>query len=181
MSNILTMAEEAHALLCQLIDKHPLKYKTFNEGELLLQQGQHIHDVLWIELGQYSIDHTTLNGRQLSLGNYFAHDRLLGEIEFLTQSPCQFDIKAIESITVKVLPTSLLCEWLQQEPKIALWLSHSLSHNYQTTSSEDYSFIINFGAGAKPNPSKFHNPTTIIMGTEYRYRYYYRQHSSNSN
>ncbi len=130
------MAKEAHALLCQLIKKHPLKYKTFNEGELLLQQGQNIHDVLWIELGQYSIDHTTQNGRQLSLGNYFAHDRLLGEIEFLTQSPCQFDIRAIEPITAKVIPTSLLCEWLQQEPKIALWLSHSLSHNYQTTSSE---------------------------------------------
>ncbi|QYK15012.1 Crp/Fnr family transcriptional regulator [Shewanella rhizosphaerae] len=133
MTTISDLASQGYELFCQLLKKRELKTKRFQPGDYLLKQGQEITELYWVSLGQYSIKHTVKNGRTLSLGLFFADNRLFGEVELLTATKCQFDVCASEMIEAKVIPTSLILELIQKEPKLAIWLSQSLSEKYQDT------------------------------------------------
>lgn len=135
MNKIKELSKHGHALFCQLLEKQELKSKHFQPGDYLLKQGQEICELYWVGMGEYSIDHTAKNGRGLSLGLFFADNRLFGEVEFLTDTKCQFDIRASDILEAKVVPVSLISEFMQQEPMLAIWLSQSLSEKYQDTMS----------------------------------------------
>ncbi|PSU49364.1 Crp/Fnr family transcriptional regulator [Photobacterium frigidiphilum] len=133
MKTLNQLATQGYELLCQLIEKHKLKTKQLQPGDYLLKQGQEITELYWVEMGQYTVGYTANNGRHFSLGLYFADNCLIGEIELLTDTPCQFDVCANEIITAKVVPIYLLTEMMQQTPELAIWLSQSLSMKYQGT------------------------------------------------
>ncbi|MDX1301422.1 Crp/Fnr family transcriptional regulator [Photobacterium sp.] len=113
------------------MERHNLATKIFQPDQYLLRQGQQITELYWVDIGQFSIVYTAQNSRRYSLGLNFVDNHLFGEDEFLTSSPCQFDVQASEVIEAKIIPVFVMTEILQQDPKIAIWLSSSMSERYQ--------------------------------------------------
>jgi len=131
MKLINQITKQGYQLFCQSMEKHNLATKTFQPDQYLLHQGQQITELYWVDIGQFSIVYTAQNARRYSLGLNFVDNHLFGEDEFLTSSPCQFDVQASEVIEAKIIPISIMMEILQQDPKIAIWLSSSMSQRYQ--------------------------------------------------
>jgi hypothetical protein len=132
MNKITALVQQGFEQFCQVITEQPLKTKQFAAGDFLLCQGQEILELYWVEMGQFSIEYTANNSRRFSLGLNFVDNHLFGEDEFLTDSRCQFDVCASESIEARVIPVSLMTNILQQDARIAIWLSQSMSERYQT-------------------------------------------------
>ncbi|WP_229655798.1 Crp/Fnr family transcriptional regulator [[Pantoea] beijingensis] len=102
-----------------------------NPGEYLLRQGEEISALYWITLGEYSLHHHAENGKVFSLGQRFVSDTLIGEIEYLTNTPSQFSVVAHDAITVDVIPPALMQTILSSHAEVGIWLSQRLSQNYQ--------------------------------------------------
>jgi len=133
LTDLNKLAAKGHKLLCQSIAKQDLKVVEFQTGDYLLTQGQKITELYWVETGFYTVGHCASNGRHLSLGLYHADNCLIGEIELLTDTPCQFDVRANETITAKVVPLQWIIQLMQQAPELAIWMTQSLSQKYQGT------------------------------------------------
>lgn len=131
MQSIDQITTRGYQLFCQSMENYNLATKTFQPDQYLLRQGQPITELYWVEIGQFSIVYTAQNARRYSLGLNFVDNHLFGEDEFLTSSPCQFDVQASEVIEAKVIPIAIMLEVLQQDPSIAIWLSGSMSQRYQ--------------------------------------------------
>lgn len=71
------------------------------------------------------------NGKVFSLGQRFVSDTIIGEIEFLTQTPSQFSVVANELMTVKVIPLAMMETILLAHAEVGIWLSQLLSISYQ--------------------------------------------------
>ena len=131
MKSIHQITKQGYQLFCQSMENYHLAKKTFLPDQYLLRQGQQITELYWVDIGQFSISYTAQNARRYNLGLNFVDNHLFGEDEFLTSSPCQFDVQANELIEVKIIPISIMMEVLQQDPKVAIWLSSSMSQRYQ--------------------------------------------------
>ncbi|WP_064609474.1 Crp/Fnr family transcriptional regulator [Photobacterium sp. J15] len=127
------IALEGHQELTKLIKNQTFKTRHLEEGDFIVKQGQTISDVYWADLGQYTIRHTASNGRCLNLGLFFSIDRLFGEVELLTGQPCQFDVIATEPMDILIIPSGTMTEMMLSDPRIAFWVSKSLSVRYQET------------------------------------------------
>jgi len=71
------------------------------------------------------------NGRVFSLGQRFVSDTIIGEIEFLTQTPSQFSVVANDVMTVKIIPLIMMEKILLTHAEVGIWLSQLLSISYQ--------------------------------------------------
>ncbi|WP_076412747.1 Crp/Fnr family transcriptional regulator [Shewanella sp. UCD-KL12] len=132
MKTIDSLAEQGFEIFCRQIELHALKTKRFLPGEYLLHQGQAITELFWVEAGEFTIGYTANNGRSYSLGLNFVDQHLFGEVEYLTSSPCQFNVKASKTVEAQVLPIKLMTEILESDSKVGIWLSQALSSRYQT-------------------------------------------------
>ena len=142
MDTLSELAAQGYELFCRLIKKQDLNSKQFQPDDYLFNQGQEITELYWLETGQFSVGYTADNGRHFSLGLFSADNSLLGDVELLTDTRCQFDVQANEAIEAKVLPAALLTEFMQRDPKLAIWLSQSLSYKYQETMATTISRIL---------------------------------------
>lgn len=133
METLKNSAKQGYELFCKYKNESDLKVKHFKPGDYLLEQGQFLRELYWIEKGQFTVGQTASNGRYFSLGRYFAHNHLIGEIELHTDTKCQFDIRANDVVEAKVIPLQLITELMHQDPKITIWLCQSLSRHYQNT------------------------------------------------
>lgn len=131
METLSELARQGYDLFCQALEKQNLKTKQFQPGDYLLKQGQAIDKLYWMEMGQYTVGYTATNGRSFSLGLFSADNRLFGEIELLTDTHSQFDVRTNDIIDVKVVPVAFINQVMQGDPKVAIWLSQSLSEKYQ--------------------------------------------------
>ncbi|QFU23936.1 Crp/Fnr family transcriptional regulator [Shewanella eurypsychrophilus] len=132
MTNINKLAMQGFDIFCREIERQPLKSRTFQPLEYLLHQGQDILELYWVGSGEFTIGYTANNGRNYSLGLNLVDNHLFGEVEYLTSSPCQFNIQASELAEAKVLPIKVMTEILQLDPKVGIWMSQALSSRYQT-------------------------------------------------
>lgn len=71
------------------------------------------------------------NGKVFSLGQRFVSDTIIGEIEFLTQTPSQFSVIANDVMTVQVVPLAMMEKILLTHAEVGIWLSQLLSISYQ--------------------------------------------------
>lgn len=131
MHSLNQLAHQGYQLFIQALTQQDLKIKQFQPGDYLLRQGQDIENLYWVDMGQYTVGYTAINNRSFSLGLFFANNRLFGEIELLTDSKSQFDVRANDKIAAKVVPISFIKQIMLSEPKVAIWLSQSLSDKYQ--------------------------------------------------
>lgn len=82
-------------------------------------------------LGEYTMHYHADNGKVFSLGQRFVSDTIIGEIEFLTQTPSQFSVIANDAMTVQVIPLAMMEKILLTHPEVGIWLSQLLSISYQ--------------------------------------------------
>lgn len=85
----------------------------------------------WITLGEYTMHYNAENGKTFSLGQRFVSDTIIGEIEYLTQTPSQFSVVAHEAMAVKVIPLAMMDSILTSHVEVGVWLSQLLSLSYQ--------------------------------------------------
>jgi len=71
------------------------------------------------------------NGKVFSLGQRFVSDTIIGETEFLTQTPSQFSVIANDVMTVQVIPLVMMEKILLTHAEVGIWLSQLLSISYQ--------------------------------------------------
>lgn len=71
------------------------------------------------------------NGKVFSLGQRFVSDTIIGEIEFLTQTPSQFSVIANDVMTVRIIPLAMMEKILLTHAEVGIWLSQLLSISYQ--------------------------------------------------
>ncbi|RTR38014.1 Crp/Fnr family transcriptional regulator [Shewanella canadensis] len=131
MDSVNSLAQQGFKIFCREIELRALKAKVFYPCEYLLHQGQEILELFWVESGKFTIDYTANNGRIYNLGLNVVEHHLFGEVEYLTSSPCQFNVKASEIVQTKVLPAKLMTEILQVDPSVGIWMSQALSSRYQ--------------------------------------------------
>ncbi|MCK6262041.1 Crp/Fnr family transcriptional regulator [Vibrio sp. ZSDE26] len=131
MNGINTLAAQGLSAFLAELDKRPLTSLHLEQGDVLLTQGQVVERLYWIELGEFGLECVAENGRAYSLGRHFVSQHLFGEVEFLSQKPCQFTVVANESVEVFILPITVFETILRESPQISWWLSHSLACRYQ--------------------------------------------------
>ncbi|CAG9297828.1 Crp/Fnr family transcriptional regulator [Celerinatantimonas diazotrophica] len=131
MDKIQEIAKNGYQILCDVIAEMPLKNKVFYADEFILQQGEAISSLYWITLGEYSMHYCADNGKAFSLGQRFVSNCIIGELEYLTDTPSQFSVVANEQIDVKIIPISVMNDILCSHAQVGIWLSHLLSKSYQ--------------------------------------------------
>lgn len=131
MNTIKTYADLGYEELCNEVRSVKCKTKLFSENDCILKQGQTIDNLYWVDCGTFSMDYTAENGKRYSLGNMFVDRFILGELEFLTETSCQFSVIATESIEVKVIPRVFFTNLLSKNANVGIWLSRKLSESYQ--------------------------------------------------
>lgn len=131
MSIINEYSTLGYELLCKEVEESKCKTKIFHENDYILTQGQSINYLYWVDMGTLSFDYTANNGKRYSLGNVFVSQFILGDIECLTDTQCQFSVIAKESIEVKLLPVKFFVNLLKTNANIGIWLSRRLSKSYQ--------------------------------------------------
>lgn len=99
----------------------------------IVKQNEFLDCVYWADFAHYSIQHTSENGKVLSLGEYRSKNRFFGEFEFFSDRPCQFDVIASEDITLVVIPNEQLTKIITADSIIAFWMSCNMSSVYQTS------------------------------------------------
>lgn len=131
MSTLQQYALRGYQILREAVLSAPLKKKYFGPGEAILQQGEEIKVLYWIMLGEYTMHYNADNGKVFSLGQRFVSDTIIGEIEFLTQTPSQFSVVANDVMTVQVIPLAMMEKILLTHAEVGIWLSQLLSISYQ--------------------------------------------------
>ena len=131
MTIIQQYAQRGYKILRDAVHAAPLKDKVIGPDEFILRQGEEIQALYWITLGEYTMHYNAENGKTFSLGQRFVSDTIIGEIEYLTQTPSQFSVVAHESMTVKVIPLAMMDSILTSHVEVGVWLSQLLSTSYQ--------------------------------------------------
>ncbi|WP_445947299.1 Crp/Fnr family transcriptional regulator [Shewanella sp.] len=101
--------------------------------DILITQGQAIKELYWVESGVFSVSFNAENGRRFNFGRLKAHNRLLGEIEWLTGCKSQFEVCAEESMDTVIIPLNVIEALITEHACIGLWLSQNLSNMYSNS------------------------------------------------
>ncbi|MGF1720309.1 Crp/Fnr family transcriptional regulator [Vibrio kyushuensis] len=131
MNDINALASIGLSTFLQELGKRTLPAISFEQGDVLLRQGQKIEHLYWVELGEFGLDYIAENGRTYSLGRHFVSQHLFGEVEYLSKQMCQFNVVASESVKAFVLPVNVFTSILSDNPQVSWWLSQSLACRYQ--------------------------------------------------
>lgn len=161
METIQQIAEQGYLTLCEMIDSLPLKEKTFYADEFILRQGEPIQFLYWITLGEYSMHYCAENGKAFSLGQRFVSNSIIGELEYLTNTPSQFSVVANERMNAKVLTPTMMNQILSSRAEVGVWLSQLLSKSYQS--------------GMARTMERFLQPLVFNIATDIYQRYQQKQ------
>lgn len=131
MSSIHQVAQRGYHLLRDIINDAQLSTKELAPGEFILRQGEDIVSLYWIPIGEYTMHYSSENGKNFSLGQRFVSDMIIGEIEYLTQTPSQFSVVAHDAMQIKIIPLSMMNNILISHAEVGVWLSQLLSISYQ--------------------------------------------------
>ena len=159
MNTVNSLALQGFEIFRHEIERQHLKSKTFQPHDYLLHQGQEILELFWVDSGQFTIGYTANNGRNYSLGRNLVDKHLFGEVEYLTSSPCQFNIQASEIVTAKVLPIKVMTAILQLDSKVGIWMSQALSSRYQTGMT--MTRIASFTHSSTTSPGTYNNAVSV--------------------
>lgn len=100
-------------------------------GEAILTQGEQLDSLYIVPVGRVSMNIIAANGRCFQLGEALCDDHIFGEMEFFTDTPCQWNVVADEAMQVDVICLKTLSQMLQQQPKMMLFFASALAEDYQ--------------------------------------------------
>lgn len=108
-----------------------IESRFFHKGDVILEQGQKIELLAIIPQGRISVNIVASNGRRFQLGKVDCEYQILGEMEFFTETPCQWNISADMEMDIDLLSARKLEELLIQRPEFTMFFASALSFDYQ--------------------------------------------------
>ncbi|MGR5066703.1 Crp/Fnr family transcriptional regulator [Photobacterium sp. DNB22_13_2] len=130
MSEILSKGPERFR---QLVKNENFRRITRYKGDYIVRQEHEVTEVYWSAAAQFMLLHTALNGKTLSLGDYYIEDNFFGEIEFFSGNLCSFDVVATATTELVIIPKERFSEILLQDATIAFWMNHRMANMYQSS------------------------------------------------
>lgn len=127
------LLEDGLRSIRSLINHSNYREIQIEQNDYVVKQNDRLNCVYWADFAHYSIQHTSENGKVLSLGEYRSENRFFGEVEFFSDRACQFDVIASEDITLVVIPNEQLTKIITEDSIIAFWMSCNMSSVYQTS------------------------------------------------
>ncbi|MDC5818658.1 Crp/Fnr family transcriptional regulator [Vibrio europaeus] len=119
--------------LRQLVKREQYKTLHVSKGDFIIRQHSEVNEVYWTEAAQFSVLHTSENGKTLSLGDYYLEDNFFGEMEFFSDKPSPFSVIATQDAQLTVIPKERFAEFLLEDAQVAFWMSHRMSNIYLNT------------------------------------------------
>ncbi|MCZ4338480.1 Crp/Fnr family transcriptional regulator [Shewanella colwelliana] len=107
-----------------------LKKKYVAQGDCIFAQGQTINELYWIKTGTCSVAYTAANGRRFNFGRITTDNRLMGEMEWLSERPALFGVFAEQKMELLIIPLSFIEQLVCTHSNIGLWLSRCASNIY---------------------------------------------------
>lgn len=107
------------------------EFRYFHKGDLILTQGQELNLLAIVPRGRISMNIVAANGRRFQLGEVDCDYQVLGEMEFFTKTPCQWNIVAEEGMDIDFISAKSLEELLIQHPEFTMFFASALSYDYQ--------------------------------------------------
>ncbi|NMV06263.1 Crp/Fnr family transcriptional regulator, partial [Vibrio parahaemolyticus] len=97
----------------------------------ILRQGEQLQYLYVVPVGRVSMNILAANGRRFQLGEANCDYHIYGEMEFFTQTPCQWNVIADEHMQVDVICIQKLTEALQNHPQMMVFFASALAEDYQ--------------------------------------------------
>lgn len=105
--------------------------RYFNTGEAILTQGEPLDHIYVVPAGRVSMSILAANGRRFQLGKAHCDDHIFGEMEFFTQTACQWNVVADEHMQIDIICIKKLTELLHQQPEMLFFFASALADDYQ--------------------------------------------------
>ena len=115
----------------ELIYQCQIGSRYFDCGEEILRQGQPLQHLYVVPVGRVSMSIIAANGRRFQLGEADCDYHIYGEMEFFTQTPCQWNVVADEKMQVDIICLHKLTDALQQNPEMMFFFASALAEDYQ--------------------------------------------------
>ncbi|WP_028862804.1 Crp/Fnr family transcriptional regulator [Psychromonas aquimarina] len=103
----------------------------FQAGEDILRQGQVLKHLYLVSVGRVSMNIAAVNGRRFQLGEVECDYHIFGEMEYFTDTVCQWNVVAAEGMQVDIICLNALTELLAKRPEFHLFFSCALAADYQ--------------------------------------------------
>lgn len=100
-------------------------------GTEILRQGDELDQLFVVPAGRVSMNIIAANGRRFQLGEVNCDDHIFGEMEFFTQTPCQWTVIADEHLQVDIICIHRLIQELEKQPEMMVFFSSALAEDYQ--------------------------------------------------
>lgn len=105
--------------------------RYYHKGDSILEQGQKMDMLAIVPQGRISVNIIASNGRRFQLGEVDCDHQILGEMEFFTETPCQWNIIADEAMKIEMLSVKQLETLLIEHPEFTMFFASALSFDYQ--------------------------------------------------
>ncbi|GAK86050.1 predicted N-ribosylnicotinamide CRP-like regulator [Vibrio ponticus] len=125
------LLQQKSAAFRQFIYQCQIGSRYFSAGEAILTQGEPLNYIYVVPVGRVSMSILAANGRRFQLGEANCDDHIFGEMEFFTQTPCQWNVVADEHMQVDIICLKKLSESLQQQPEMLFFFASALADDYQ--------------------------------------------------
>lgn len=130
-----THLEQKSAEFRDLIYQCQVSTRYFDTGEEILRQGEQLHYMYVFPVGRVSMSIIAANGRRFQLGEANCDYHIYGEMEYFTQTPCQWNVVADEHMQVDVICLQKLTEALHRNPEMMVFFASALAEDYQDSMS----------------------------------------------
>ncbi|AXY03344.1 Crp/Fnr family transcriptional regulator [Vibrio alfacsensis] len=105
--------------------------RYFNSGDAILKQGEPLDYIYVVPAGRVSMSILAANGRRFQLGEANCDDHIFGEMEYFTETPCQWSVVADEHMQVDIICIKKLTELLHAQPEMLFFFASALADDYQ--------------------------------------------------
>ena len=123
--------EQKSAEFRDLIYQCQIGSRYFDSGEEILRQGEQLQYLYVVPVGRVSMSIIAANGRRFQLGEANCDYHIYGEMEYFTQTPCQWNVVADEHMQVDIICIQKLTEALYQQPDMMFFFASALAEDYQ--------------------------------------------------
>jgi len=123
--------EQKSAEFRDLIYQCQIGSRYFDSGEEILRQGEQLQYLYVVPVGRVSMSIIAANGRRFQLGEANCDYHIYGEMEYFTQTPCQWNVVADEHMQVDIICIQKLTEALHQQPDMMSFFASALAEDYQ--------------------------------------------------
>ncbi|WP_246814137.1 Crp/Fnr family transcriptional regulator [Ferrimonas balearica] len=125
------LLEQHHDAFTAALSECRVGAAQFQADDLLLTQGQAVDRLYIVPTGKLAFHITAINGRRFQLGEVQCEHHIIGEMEFFTNTPCQWSVMAMEPLQAEVLCVQRLQQQLTANPILSLFFASALAFDYQ--------------------------------------------------